>query len=172
MITLLLNRQCRSLYNVSRSYFSSSVLFTTRLEQLETAEIEFNVTNMTSRYQQAITALNNLQTNHAILDKVIKERQKNVHLNIPLTKAFLEVSGMSLEDLDKLKIIHVSGTKGKGKTLLFFLSRLYHQFTILISCILKPIFVNFKDLRVHFANPFLDSVGLKPAFTHRHTCFL
>ena len=126
MITLLLNLQCRSLYNVSRSYFSSSVLFTTRLEQLETAEIEFNVANMTNRYQQAITALNNLQTNHAILDKVIKERQKNVHLNIPLTKAFLEVSGISLEDLDKLKIIHVSGTKGKGKTLLFFLSRLYH----------------------------------------------
>ena len=89
---------------MSRSYFSSSVLFTTRLEQLETAEIEFNVTNMTSRYQQAITALNNLQTNHAILDKVLKERQKNVHLNIPLTRAFLEVSGMSLEDLDKLKL--------------------------------------------------------------------
>ena len=89
------------------------------MEQLETAEIEFNVTNMTSRYQQAITALNNLQTNHAILDKVIKERQKNVHLNIPLTRAFLEVSGMSLEDLDKLKILHVSGTKGKGMKLFF-----------------------------------------------------
>ena len=174
MITLLLNRQCRSLYNVSRSYFSSSVLFTTRLEQLETSEIEFNVTNMTNRYQQAITALNNLQTNHAILDKVIKERQKNVHLNIPLTKAFLEVSGMSLEDLDKLKVIHVSGTKGKGKPIFFVPSRVYqlYQFTILMACILKPNFFNFKDLRVHFANPFLDSVDLKPAFTHRHTCFL
>ena len=89
------------------------------MEQLETAEIEFNVINMTNRYQQAITALNNLQTNHAILDKVIKERQKNVHLNIPLTKAFLEVSGMSLDDLDKLKVLHVSGTKGKGKTSYF-----------------------------------------------------
>ena len=96
------------------------------MEQLETAEIEFSVTNMTSRYQQAITALNNLQTNHAILDKVIKERQKNVHLNIPLTRAFLEVSGMSLDDLDKLKIIHVSGTKGKGKLIFFALSRVYN----------------------------------------------
>ena len=130
MITLLLDRQCRSLYNVSRSYFSSSVLFTTRLEQLETAEIEFNVTNMTSRYQQAITALNNLQTNHAILDKVIKERQKNVHLNIPLTKAFLEVSGMSLDDLDKLKVLHVSGTKGKGKTSYFLCLLWYITYVI------------------------------------------
>jgi len=74
---------------------------------------------MTGRYEQAIIALNGLQTNHAILDKVIKERQKNVHLNIPLTKNFLEISGMSLNELDKLKVIHVSGTKGKGSTCAF-----------------------------------------------------
>ena len=69
---------------------------------------------MTDRYEKAIEALNGLQTNYAVLDKVIKERQRNVHLNIPITKKFLEASGMSLQDLDKMKIIHVSGTKGKG----------------------------------------------------------
>ena len=115
MITLRPVRQILILYNVRRLYYSSSVHFGTRWEQLEIAQKEFNVENMTGRYEQAIIALNGLQTNHAILDKVIKERQKNVHLNIPLTKNFLEISGMSLNELDKLKVIHVSGTKGKGK---------------------------------------------------------
>jgi folylpolyglutamate synthase len=69
---------------------------------------------MPVEYKEAIAALNGLQTNHAILDKIIKERQKNVHLNIPLTKKFLEISGITMQDLEKLKVIHVSGTKGKG----------------------------------------------------------
>ena len=62
-------------------------------------------------------------TNHAILDKVIKERQKNVHLNIPLTKKFLEISGMTLNELDTLKVIHVSGTKGKGNFILIIVKK-------------------------------------------------
>ena len=118
MITLRPVRQILILYNDRRLYYSSSVHFGTRWEQLEIAQKEFNLENMTGRYEQAIIALNGLQTNHAILDKVIKERQKNVHLNIPLTKKFLEISGMTLSELDKLKVIHVSGTKGKGKNLI------------------------------------------------------
>ena len=114
MITLWTVRQLQALYNTQRLYYSSSVYCGTRWEQLEAAQYEFNVKTMTGRYEQAIIALNGLQTNHAILDKVIKERQKNVHLNIPLTKKFLEISGMTLNELDKLKVIHVSGTKGKG----------------------------------------------------------
>ena len=126
MITLWPVRQIQALYNIQRLYYSSSVYCGTRWEQLETAQDEFNVKNMTGRYEQAIVALNGLQTNHAILDKVIKERQKNVHLNIPLTKNFLEISGMTLNELDKLKVIHVSGTKGKGKILLY--SKYYRLF--------------------------------------------
>ena len=114
MITLLFHRQIGFLYNAIRSCYSSSVSCGTRWDQLECAEPELDIDKMSGRYEQAIAALNGLQTNHAILDKVIKERQKNVHLNIPLTKKFLEVSGMSMQDLDKLKVIHVSGTKGKG----------------------------------------------------------
>jgi len=76
--------------------------------------------NMSSRsYDDAIKALNSLQTNAALLEKVRKERQKNVHLNLPLTAKYLERSGMSLEDLDSIKVIHVSGTKGKGSTCAF-----------------------------------------------------
>ena len=126
MITLRHVRQIQVLYNARRLYYSSSVDCGTRWEQLETEQYDFNVTNMTGRYEQAIVALNGLQTNHAILDKVIKERQKNVHLNIPLTKKFLEVSGVTLQELDQLKVIHVSGTKGKGKNYAYASNRLNH----------------------------------------------
>ena len=114
--TFLFYHQSDFVYNVQRSHHSSSVsVGTWEWEyQLETTEQEFNKSNMTDRYEKAIEALNGLQTNYAVLDKVIKERQRNVHLNIPITKKFLEASGMSLQDLDKMKIIHVSGTKGKG----------------------------------------------------------
>ena len=115
MITLLFRRQIQLIYNVRRLLYSSSVSFGTRWEEVAIAENEYNLENMTEQYKQAIAALNGLQTNHAILNKVIKERQKNVHLNIPLTKKFLEVSGLSMQELDQLKVIHVSGTKGKGK---------------------------------------------------------
>ena len=113
-VTLLFSRQTQFVYNARGFHESSSVSLGTQSEYLETTETEFNVGKMTDRYEKAIAALNGLQTNHAILEKVIKERQKNVHLNLPVTKTFLEVSGMSMQDLDSLKIIHVSGTKGKG----------------------------------------------------------
>merc|ERR1719427_2105681 len=70
-------------------------------------------------YDEAVAALNFLQTNAALLLKVRKERQKNVHLNLPQTIKYLERSGMSLTDLDSLQVIHVSGTKGKGSTCAF-----------------------------------------------------
>ena len=54
---------------------------------------------MKRTYEDAIKALNSLQTNSEVLDAVLKERQKNVHSNLPQTQAFLERSGMTLEDL-------------------------------------------------------------------------
>ena len=78
-------------------------------------------------YEEAVSALNSLQTNAITLKKTRKERQANVHLNLPITRKYLERSGMSLEDLDQLKIIHVSGTKGKGSTCAFCESILRHS---------------------------------------------
>eukprot|EP00092_Neocalanus_flemingeri_P039637 GFUD01043167.1.p1 GENE.GFUD01043167.1~~GFUD01043167.1.p1 ORF type:complete len:537 (+),score=171.68 GFUD01043167.1:268-1878(+) len=78
-------------------------------------------------YDEAVVALNSLQTNAVLLEKVRKERQKNVHLNLPQTTKYLERSGMTLDDLDKLKVIHVSGTKGKGSTCAFCESILRHS---------------------------------------------
>jgi len=70
-------------------------------------------------YEEAILALNSLQTNAATLQKVKKERMKNVHMNLALTTKYLERSGMTVDDLDTLKVIHVAGTKGKGSTCAF-----------------------------------------------------
>ncbi len=50
-------------------------------------------------YDEAIKALNSLQTNYQFLDAVLKEKQKNVHLNLPQTVADLERSGMTVDDL-------------------------------------------------------------------------
>ncbi len=43
--------------------------------------------------------------------KVIKERQTNVHLNLPKAIKYLQRSGLSLDELDSLNVIHVGGTK-------------------------------------------------------------
>ena len=55
-------------------------------------------------YEEAILALNSLQTNAATLQKVKKERMKNVHMNLALTTKYLERSGMTVDDLDTLKV--------------------------------------------------------------------
>ena len=41
---------------------------------------------------------------------------ENGPIKIEKTKAFLYQSGMTLQDLDELGVIHVAGTKGKGST--------------------------------------------------------
>ncbi|XP_071947427.1 folylpolyglutamate synthase, mitochondrial-like [Antedon mediterranea] len=66
-------------------------------------------------YQEAVSALNTLQTNSQVLDKIRKDKQPGSPTNnLPTVVNFLQRAEMSLDDLDKLKIIHVSGTKGKG----------------------------------------------------------
>jgi hypothetical protein len=58
---------------------------------------------MDRTYGDAVKALNSLQTNSQVLDSVLKQRQMNVHLNLPQTQMFLERSGMTMEDLVRLK---------------------------------------------------------------------
>jgi folylpolyglutamate synthase len=71
-------------------------------------------------YNEAIKALNGLQTNAAVLEKVKEERLKNyVNNNLAQMKTCLVNSGMTMEALNSLKVIHVSGTKGKGSTCAF-----------------------------------------------------
>eukprot|EP00095_Tigriopus_kingsejongensis_P011383 snap_masked-scaffold68_size422247-processed-gene-0.2 protein:Tk11383 transcript:snap_masked-scaffold68_size422247-processed-gene-0.2-mRNA-1 annotation:"folylpolyglutamate mitochondrial-like" len=70
-------------------------------------------------YDEAIIALNSLQSNAVTIKQSLAGRQKNAPLNLPRTLGFLEKSGLTLDDLRRVKFIHVSGTKGKGSTSAF-----------------------------------------------------
>ncbi|XP_069799936.1 folylpolyglutamate synthase, mitochondrial isoform X2 [Dendropsophus ebraccatus] len=69
-------------------------------------------------YQDAIRTLNTLQTNASYLDQV-KRQRSDPQEQLAAMKGFLERSGLRVEDLDRLNIIHVTGTKGKGSTCAF-----------------------------------------------------
>ncbi|KAG8447748.1 hypothetical protein GDO86_015020 [Hymenochirus boettgeri] len=73
---------------------------------------------VTMEYQDAIRTLNTLQTNASYLEQVKRERN-NPELQMQTMQIFLGRSGLQVEDLDKLNIIHVTGTKGKGSTCAF-----------------------------------------------------
>lgn len=67
-------------------------------------------------YSSCLAALDSLISNAATIQTSIQERDVNAGLNISKTANFLETLGVSLDDLDSLKAIHISGTKGKGST--------------------------------------------------------
>jgi len=67
--------------------------------------------------QKAIVALNSLQTNASVVKESISRPHSFAGLNLLKTEKYLLRSGISLQDLDKLSVIHVSGTKGKVSVL-------------------------------------------------------
>ncbi|XP_065593656.1 folylpolyglutamate synthase, mitochondrial isoform X2 [Cyrtonyx montezumae] len=69
-------------------------------------------------YQDAIRTLNTLQTNASYLEQVKRERG-DPRAQLAAMRGFLERSGLQVEDLDRLNIIHVTGTKGKGSACAF-----------------------------------------------------
>lgn len=69
-------------------------------------------------YEDAVCALNNLQSNEATIQKALLD-QKNPTKNIKRMPLYLEATGIAMEDLDRLNVIHVAGTKGKGSTCAF-----------------------------------------------------
>ncbi|XP_041825453.1 folylpolyglutamate synthase, mitochondrial [Melanotaenia boesemani] len=69
-------------------------------------------------YQDAICTLNTLQTNASALEQVRRERG-HPQLQLQAMRGYLERAGLTVEELDHLNIIHVTGTKGKGSTCAF-----------------------------------------------------
>lgn len=61
-------------------------------------------------FQDAIAALNALQTNSVTITKSTHNIECK---NVEETGRYLEKIGVTLDDLDKLSVIHVAGTKGK-----------------------------------------------------------
>ncbi|XP_063172353.1 folylpolyglutamate synthase, mitochondrial isoform X2 [Candoia aspera] len=71
-----------------------------------------------SLFQDAIRTLNTLQTNASYLEQVKRERG-DPQLQLQAMAGFLERTGLKVEDLNQLNIIHVTGTKGKGSACAF-----------------------------------------------------
>uniref|UniRef100_A0A8C3WE86 Folylpolyglutamate synthase n=1 Tax=Catagonus wagneri TaxID=51154 RepID=A0A8C3WE86_9CETA len=69
-------------------------------------------------YQDAVRALNTLQTNANYLEQV-KRQRGDPQTQLEAMKLYLARSGLQVEDLDQLNIIHITGTKGKGSTCAF-----------------------------------------------------
>ncbi|KAF4098879.1 folylpolyglutamate synthase, mitochondrial [Onychostoma macrolepis] len=69
-------------------------------------------------YQDAVCTLNTLQTNASALEQVKRERG-HPELQLQAMRGFLQRAGLKVEELDRLNIIHVTGTKGKGSTCAF-----------------------------------------------------
>ncbi|XP_055577040.1 folylpolyglutamate synthase, mitochondrial-like isoform X1 [Falco cherrug] len=69
-------------------------------------------------FQDTIQTLNTLQTNASDLEQVKRERG-DPQAQLEAMQGFLERTGMKVEDPDRLNIIHVTGTKGKGSVCAF-----------------------------------------------------
>lgn len=57
--------------------------------------------------------MNALQTNSATLQQSMNRTHNAQCTNVTETAEFLEKIGVKLNDLDKLSVIHIAGTKGK-----------------------------------------------------------
>ncbi|XP_059116059.1 folylpolyglutamate synthase, mitochondrial [Peromyscus eremicus] len=69
-------------------------------------------------YQDAVRMLNTLQTNASYLEQV-KRQRSDPQAQLEAMEVYLSRSGLQVEDLNCLNIIHVTGTKGKGSTCAF-----------------------------------------------------
>lgn len=63
--------------------------------------------------QDAILALNGLQSNADTVKKSINESPMQYRQHVEETELYLHRIGISMNDLDRLSVIHVAGTKGK-----------------------------------------------------------
>ncbi|WYZ44407.1 hypothetical protein EsH8_VII_000843 [Colletotrichum jinshuiense] len=70
-------------------------------------------------YNDAIDALNTLQTPFAVIEARRKAGIRPDEASVKEMRAYLARVGYSISDLDSLNVIHVAGTKGKGSTCAF-----------------------------------------------------
>ncbi|EQB53435.1 folylpolyglutamate synthase [Colletotrichum gloeosporioides Cg-14] len=76
-------------------------------------------TELIGDVQDAVDALNTLQTPFAVIEARRKAGVRPDEASVREMRAYLARIGYTTADLDRLNIIHVAGTKGKGSTCAF-----------------------------------------------------
>ncbi|KAL3990274.1 bifunctional protein FolC family protein [Acanthocheilonema viteae] len=97
-------------------FYSSSTINLWRL--LDTVAPE-SISKMSTSYKESVARLNGLQNNAATIRKLLNEHGQTPNVNHVMTKWCLDKCNIKLEEIDRLNVIHVSGTKGKGSTCAF-----------------------------------------------------
>lgn len=87
----------------------------TNLQSLPTQPSDMN----RHTYKEAIHALNTLQSNFATIDAVRKSGINRNSMLMPEMIEWVRRIGYKPSDFNRLKVIHVTGTKGKGSTCAF-----------------------------------------------------
>jgi folylpolyglutamate synthase len=80
-----------------------------------------------SNSKDAIKTLNKLQSNAAQIAHVIRTGEQDRDFRMKEIESCLRLLEISLDDLDTLSVIHVSGTKGKGSVCAMVESILRHS---------------------------------------------
>lgn len=82
---------------------------------------------MNFTYTEAVNNLNSLQSSAILLEKLRKAGpQKKKPRSLDGMKVYLRRIGYEPKDFDKLNLIHITGTKGKGSTCALTQSILHH----------------------------------------------
>ncbi|KAF4076937.1 hypothetical protein AMELA_G00202340 [Ameiurus melas] len=116
MTTLLLRARCR--FTTFRTFPQNAKWSNSTEVDLRFSCVKAAPSFRRMDYQDAICTLNTLQTNASALEQVRRERA-HPQIQLQAMRSFLQRSGLTVEELDHLNIIHVTGTKGKGSTCAF-----------------------------------------------------
>lgn len=76
----------------------------------------------TRGYQEAIAALNSLQSNYANIMAIRESGDRKNRMNIWEMQEWSRRIGYNVSEFDKLNVVHITGTKGKGSTAAFVTS--------------------------------------------------
>uniref|UniRef100_H2Y663 Uncharacterized protein n=1 Tax=Ciona savignyi TaxID=51511 RepID=H2Y663_CIOSA len=90
---------------VNRIRCKASVLFRGYKQQMATEDVKYN---------EAVQTLNEMQCN-----RMLTSQQKMNGMGLVVMRELLHRINISNDDLNQLKIIHITGTKGKGSTCAF-----------------------------------------------------
>ncbi|XP_062515085.1 folylpolyglutamate synthase, mitochondrial-like isoform X2 [Corticium candelabrum] len=82
---------------------------------------------MQTTYNDAVRALNRLQSNAEAVARIVSSGDGDRHMRMLEIESCLKLLGINVDDLDRLSVIHVSGTKGKGSVCAMVESILRHS---------------------------------------------